>query len=126
MWVDGAQEHLILRSTCLAMIAMATAPLAQATSAVACSRDKEVQAHIAIVEREPGYALTALRACPDRYCASFGRRLLIFGMTANVATVATICPAELAAICATEVATICALQAQPPDRVTAAPATRPQ
>jgi hypothetical protein len=47
---------------------------------------------------EAGYSITALRACPDRYCASFRRRLLIFGMTANGATVAKICPAELAVV----------------------------
>src|SRR5215475_7653107 len=64
--------------------------LAQATSS-AFSLDEEVQA-ISLSSSEPGYALKGLRACPDRYCASFGRWLLIFGMLANVATVATICP----------------------------------
>ena len=47
-------------------------------------------------------------------------RLLIFGMTADVAAVATIRPAELAAICAAEITIICTLRAQPSDRVTAA------
>jgi len=61
-----------------------TAPAAalvvvEITSAAACDPDQEARAHVAVVEREPGYSITALRACPDRYCASFGRRLLIFG-----------------------------------------------
>ena len=88
---------------------LSTTLLAEPTPAAACSLDQETHAHVAIVVREPAYALAAIRACPDRYCASLGRRLLIFGMTANVATIATICPAELAAICAAEVTSICAL-----------------
>jgi hypothetical protein len=90
---------------CLAITAVTTVPV----PAAACDPDQEAHAHIAIVGRGPGYALTALRACPDRYCASFGRRLLIFGMTADVATVATICPTELATICAAEKVPVCDL-----------------
>ena len=52
--------------------------------------------------------------------------MLIFEMTANVATVAAMCPAELAAICAAEVTTICALQAPPSGMVTADPVNPPQ
>jgi hypothetical protein len=117
----------IARCICSVTISAAAAlVVAEITSAAACDPDQEARAHVAVVEREPGYSITALRACPDRYCASFGRRLLIFGMTANVATVAKICPAELAAICAADVTTICSLQAQQSNRVTAAPANYPQ
>jgi hypothetical protein len=123
MSTDGTQRH-VAGSICLAIIAAAvTSVVVGITPAAACDPGQEARAHVAVVEREPSYSITALRACPDRYCASFGRRLLIFGMTANVATVAKICPAELAAICAEEVTTICARQAQPSERVTAAPAS---
>ena len=125
MSIDGTQDRTS-RSICLAIIAAATVSLTEPTSAAACAPDQEAKAHVAVVGREPGYALAALRACPDRYCPSFGRRLLIFEMTANVATVAAICPAELAAICAAEVTTICALQAPPSGMVTADPVNPPQ
>jgi hypothetical protein len=118
---DGTERRI---AGCSVTISAAVA--LKITSAAACDPDQEARAHVAVVEREPGYSITALRACSDRCGASFGRRLLIFGMTANVATVAKICPAELAAICAAEVTTICTLQAQPSDRVTAAPANYPQ
>jgi hypothetical protein len=101
---DGA------RLSSVTISAAAALAVVELTSAAACDPDQDARAHVAVVEREPGYSITALQACPDRYCASFGRRLLIFGMTANVATVAKICPAELAAICASEVTTICILQ----------------
>jgi hypothetical protein len=124
---DGTQRR-IARYICPVSISAAVAlVVVEIKSATACGADQEARAHVAVVEREPGYSITALRACPDRYCASFGRRLLIFGMTANVATVAKICPAELATICAAEVTTICSLQeARPSDKVTAAPRNYPQ
>jgi hypothetical protein len=125
MSIDGTQRRTS-RSICSAVIAAAAVSLAEPTSATACTPDQEAQAHVAIVGREPGYALAALRACPDRYCPSFGRRLLIFEMTANVATVAAICPRELAAICAVEATTICALQTPLSGMVTADPASYPQ
>jgi len=124
MSIAGTQRRTS-RSICSAIIAAATAPLAEPMSAAACAPEQEAQAHVAVVGREPGYALAALRACPDRYCPSFGRRLLIFGMTANVATVAADCPAELATICAAEATTICALKVPSSGMVTADPAKYP-
>ena len=124
MSTDGAQRR-IARSFCSAIISAALPPLVGITSAAACDPDREARAHVAVVEREPGYLITALRACPDRYCPSFGRRLLIFGMTANVATVATICREELATVCATETTSICALQAPRSGSVATAPANYP-
>ena len=112
---------------CLSIIAaVVTSVVLGSAPAAACDPDQETRAHVAVVEREPGYSITALRACPDRYCASFGRRLLIFGMTANVATVALICPGELAAICAAEVTPVCALQAQQSGMMTSVPGNYPQ
>ena len=124
MSTDGAQRR-IARSFCSAIISAALAPFVGITSAAACDPNQEARAHVAVVEREPRYSITALRACPDRYCPSFGRRLLIFGMTANVATVATICPEELATVCATETTSICALQAPRSGSVATAPANYP-
>jgi hypothetical protein len=85
MSTDGTQRH-VAGSICLAIIAAAvTSVVVGITPAAACDPGQEARAHVAVVEREPSYSITALRACPDRYCASFGRRPLIFGMTANVA-----------------------------------------
>jgi|SRR6516162_516835 hypothetical protein len=120
MSTDGTRRR-IARSFCSAIVSTALVPLVGITSVAACSPEQEGQAHVAVIGREPGYSLAALRACPDRYCPSFGRRLLIFGMTANVATVATICPEEVATVCAAEATTICALQAPPSGSVAAAP-----
>jgi hypothetical protein len=76
---DMSTERRIARSFC-SVCSVALAPFVEITSAAACDPDQETRAHVAVLEREPGYSITALRACPDRYCASFGRRLLIFGM----------------------------------------------
>ena len=106
MCTDGTRRRMAAISAAGALVVV------YITSAAACDPDQEARAHVAVAEREP-----ALRACPDRYCASFGRRLLIFKMTANVATVAMICPVELAAICAADRTSIGTLQAQPSDKV---------
>jgi hypothetical protein len=123
MSTDGTRRRSCV---CSAIVAAAAASLVEPISAAACTPDRETQAHLAVVEREPGYSLVALRACPEQYCPSFGRWLLIFGTTANVAAVAMICPAELAAICAVETTAICALQAPLSSMVTSAPANYPR